>query len=285
MDINQTVWYHIVNANTNSNRMLEVPDVGDVSSRLRDGAFIMQGDEYNPSDQSPWSLWHFVHIGGGKYHIFNKGSGRCMVMENGWTNDGARPWQYSVIGERPQEQWTITDVPDGSGNAYIKNVNSGLYLEIQNSGTHKGDICQQWDNNGQSGARWQLKPTTLPTVPDLSSGKVSIDGNVVHRNAAAEYSGQLIGDNVVIGSTIVAKNGPHVWKGLVHDNGFENNVRQFKFKVKYSVGNPAPIQDNAIPVPGAMRVQQQATVTVTVTNTAGQSSQSTPTDPPASDVP
>src|SRR5262249_2119561 len=122
MNIDTTVWYHIVNVN--SNRMLEVPGDGVNSDRLKDGVVIRQGDLVNSADTQWWSLWKFVSLPVDKYHIFNKGSGRCMVIENGSVGPSVPVWQYEVTPERAQEQWMVTDVPNGNGKVYLINVKS-----------------------------------------------------------------------------------------------------------------------------------------------------------------
>ena len=108
MYVNSNVWYHIVNVN--SNMMLEVPATDDFNARLTDGVYILQGDPFNANDASSWALWQFVPVSGGIYNILNKGSGRCMVIENGRLDNGGRCWQWKLPQERAWEQWRFSDV-------------------------------------------------------------------------------------------------------------------------------------------------------------------------------
>src|SRR5262249_19148660 len=273
MNIDTTVWYHIVNVN--SNRMLEVP--GDVvnTDRLKDGVVIRQGDLDNSADTQWWSLWKFVKLPGDKYHIFNKGSGRCMVIEQGSQNPSVPVWQYQVNPERAQEQWIVTDVPNGNGNVYLINVGSSRYIEILNSGTAKGDQCQQYDNTPPTrpGAQWLLLPTQLTTVPRLTLAR--LEGNQIHHNSGVKSTGVLSGESLTIGSTIdiTKANTTRTWTGLIEDNyvGNSDGVIYWRFSVKNKTYKADPDQDD--------------TLSVTVTNTAQQTSNPIPPNPPASDVP
>jgi hypothetical protein len=268
MNIDTTVWYKIVNVN--SNRMLEVPGDGIDNDRVKDGVVIRQGD-YGVETEF-WSLWKFVSLPGDKYHIFNKNSGRCMVIENGSVDPSTPVWQFHVYPERTWEQWIVTDVPNGNGKVYLINVNSGRYLEIQNSGTAKGDLCQQYDNTppDRPGAQWLLMPVTIPTVPYLRAAK--LDGNQIHHDSGVKSTGSLFGDNLTIGTQVlVTKNrSTRTWTGHIGDNYVAGEI-WFKFSVSKKSDAADPDQDD--------------TLTVTVTNTAQQMSNVIEPNPPASDVP
>jgi hypothetical protein len=273
MNIDTTVWYHIVNAN--SNRMLEVPGEGVNANRLQNGLIIRQGDLDNSADTQWWSLWKFVELPSGQYDIFNKGSGRCMVIQNGNTSAGTPCWQYGVDPQRPQEQWIVTDVPNGNGKVYLINVLSNRYIEIENSGTAKGDQCQQWDNTPPTrpGAQWLLMPTVQTTVPRLTLAR--LDGNQIHHNRGVKSTGVLSGENLTIGSTVdVTKaNTTRTWTGVIEDNyvGNADGVIYWRFSVKNKTYEADPIEDD--------------TLSVTVTNIAQQTSNPIAPSPPASDVP
>jgi hypothetical protein len=271
MDINTTVWYHIVNAN--SNRMLEVPGDGMTDDRLQNEVIIRQGDLYGPSDSSSWALWQFVLLGDGTYDILNKGSGRCLVIRNGETGTNVPGWQYKVNPQRPQEQWTITDVPNGNGNVYLQNANSTRYLEIDSSYTTKGAQCQQYDLTPPTrpGAQWQLMRTDLTTVPALTNAR--LDGNEIHHNQGVKTAGTMHGANLSIGSTVLIKknNGARTWIGQIDGNHVSGLSIYWTFSVMHKSGKPDPDQDD--------------TLNVTVTNTAQQTSPPVTPDPPASDVP
>jgi hypothetical protein len=273
MDIDTTVWYYIVNVN--SNRMLEVPGDGiSIDDRLRNGVIIKQGDLYNPADPSapsPWALWQFVKGISGTQLIFNRGSGRCLAIQNGSLDKNVPGWQYQVNPQMTDELWWITDVPSDNGNVYLQNVKSSRYLEILNSGTTKGVQCQQYDDSppDRPGAQWLLKPTKINTTPQLTHG--NLDKNQIHRNRGAKSAGILHGENLSIGSTVLAKKGAVTWTGLIEDNHAPDLSIFWTFSVQFKSSDPDPIQDD--------------TLTVTVTNTAQQTSNTVPPDPPASVVP
>jgi hypothetical protein len=277
MPINTSVWYHIVNVN--SNRMVEVPYSSPPESRVRDEVIIRQGDTYDSADSSPWRLWQFVMFRDGSYDIFNRGSGRCMVIQNGWTNAGVPCWQYSPLPlqpqERPQARWIISDA--GNGSFYLQNVNSNRYLEIKDAGMAKGDQCQQGADTppGLYSAQWRLIPTSNGTVPALTLA--TLDGDKIHSNSGVKSKGILRGTNLYIGCSVLIQKGnaKKTWGGQivdVHNPGPSDADIYWAFEVVHKSGNPDPDQDDDI--------------TVTVTNISQQpSSPPLPADPQPSDVP
>jgi hypothetical protein len=272
MNINTTVWYYIVDAN--SNRMLEVPGDGISEDRLQNGKIIRQGDVYPPSTLSPWALWQFVKRSiDGTYHIFNKGSGRCLAIQNGSMDKNQPGCQYPVNPQQTEELWTITDVTNGNGNVWFQNVKSGRYLEIDSSYTNKGAQCQQYDTDPppRPGAQWLLMPTQSSTNPQLTGAK--LEGNQIHHNSGVKSAGTLHGENLTIGSSVLVTKAKsaRTWTGLIEDNHVSSLSIYWTFSVIHKSDSADPDQDD--------------TLTVTVANTAQQISNAIEPNPPASDVP
>jgi hypothetical protein len=271
MAIDTTVWYHIVNVN--SNRMVEVPGDGiTTEDRLRNGVIIRQGDPFDPSDTSPWALWQFAKGIGGTHVIFNKGSGRCLAIQNGSTDKNIPAWQYQVNPQLTEELWWITDVASDNGNVWFQNVKSNRFLEILDSGTAKGVQCQQYDDSppDRPGAQWKLMATQSSTIPHLTSGQ--LDKNQIHRNKGVKSSGTLHGENLSIGSAVLAKKNTTTWTGLIEDNHSPDGLSIYwTFSVQFKSDKPDPIEDD--------------TLSVTVTNTAQQTSNTIPPNPPPATVP
>jgi hypothetical protein len=265
-----TVWYQIVNVN--SNRSLEVAENPMLDQRLRDGVLIQQGDPVNVTDSSPWPLWQIVEVENGVYNFFNKGSGRCMVIQNGGVDNGNPCCQNSVSLQRLLEQWRITGIAN-SGAFYIQNVNSSRYIEIEDSGTEKGDRCQQWDitTPNRPGAQWLLMQTEFTTVPQLT--KAHLSENKIHNSGMSR--GSVRGENLSIGSTILVVKGNKIktWEGVIDNNHSDDNLSIYwTFNVDKKSGGADPSEDD--------------TITVTVTNPAQQpSTPALPADPQPADVP
>src|SRR5262249_56143938 len=112
--------------------------------------------------------------------------------ENGNGGKRGAGWQEQVNPQETEELWWITDVPSDTGNVWFQNVKSSRYLEILDSGTAKGDQCQQYDDSPpeRPGAQWLLMPTQTSTIPQLTDRK--LDQNPSHRNKGVQSAGRIV---------------------------------------------------------------------------------------------
>ncbi len=83
-------------------------------------------------------------------------SGKCACIEADSTVPGAKLHAFDYTGNNPAQQFDLIDA--GNGYYKIRNVNSGLDLEIVNAGTANNDRIQQNTGSGSTNQQWRLQP-------------------------------------------------------------------------------------------------------------------------------
>ncbi|MDO4157031.1 MAG: RICIN domain-containing protein, partial [Oscillospiraceae bacterium] len=116
--------------------------------------------------QSDAQLFKFVDNGDGTYTITTKVTEdkSCVAVESDSTESGANIVQWTCSGKDSQK-WiaeidTIKDgaVLDESACYMLKNVNSGLYMEVKDGAAQAGATVQQWEANGAAAHNvWHVK--------------------------------------------------------------------------------------------------------------------------------
>jgi arabinan endo-1,5-alpha-L-arabinosidase len=115
--------------------------------------------------------WHFMPMGSSKYNVENMLTHQVLGILNASISSGAQALQYSDNGtdDHLWEFYLLTD-----GNYLIKNVNSGLYLQDDGSGTTSsatidqgsrsstttGCTCQEWSITDSKNAAY-ASPITV----------------------------------------------------------------------------------------------------------------------------
>ncbi len=109
--------------------------------------------------------WHFMPMGNSTYNIENMLTHQVMGILNASTSIGAQVIQYSDNGTY-DHFWLFYKLLDG--NYLIKNGNSGLYLEVANSGTSGSSTIDQGERNSSTGCacqEWKITDTGNAAYP------------------------------------------------------------------------------------------------------------------------
>jgi arabinan endo-1,5-alpha-L-arabinosidase len=118
--------------------------------------------------------WHFMPMGSSEYNVENMLTHQVLGIQNAATTSGAQALQYSDNGTN-DHLWDFYLLTDG--NYLIKNVNSGLYLQNDGSGTTSsatidqgarsstatGCTCQEWSVTDSKNAAYPAPITVSGT--------------------------------------------------------------------------------------------------------------------------
>jgi hypothetical protein len=116
-----------------------------------DGARIQQWDCYGGTPEQ-WRLDEVSVINGVHYYAFvNMNSGKCLDVPNGSTAAGVELQQWPCWSGDMQ-QWALYSA--GNGSVTIRNLKSGLCVDVKNWGG-AGAALQQWYCNNLSVQTWQ----------------------------------------------------------------------------------------------------------------------------------
>lgn len=127
--------------NRNSRLFLEVP-----SMSIVEGTAITQYEFTN----YPCQVWLF-HSTDGSISLTNKNSNFTLAIQNGSLTDGALAVQSASTPSNSQ-LWDM--IYTDSGYMYLKNLNSGKYLEVFNNLTNNGAAVGQWGPTGYACQEW-----------------------------------------------------------------------------------------------------------------------------------
>lgn len=98
------------------------------------------------------------------------GSGKCLEIVNSSTANGADASQWSCVGQ-PGAVWQLVK-PTGTNDTsayWIRNVNSGKCLEIENGWKHNGAPAQQWTcTPGVAAQLWRTGGISYTSIPGKS---------------------------------------------------------------------------------------------------------------------
>jgi len=83
-------------------------------------------------------------------------SGKAVSVSNNSMSTGAQIWAWDFTGDDPGQEWDLVDA--GNGWYYIRNVHSGLVLDVANASTADNAMVQQWTNVGSPNQKWRLQP-------------------------------------------------------------------------------------------------------------------------------
>ena len=97
---------------------------------------------------TPAQEWTFIPTGANQtYEIQNDYTGLCLTA---YPAPGDPVWQWGC-NDGPAQQWVTALQPDGGLHAYtIQNVNSGLYLDVQNNNSFPGAVIDTYTYTGGS---------------------------------------------------------------------------------------------------------------------------------------
>ncbi|MEK7949241.1 phosphatidylinositol-specific phospholipase C domain-containing protein [Luteolibacter soli] len=140
---------HFMIVNRNSAKAIDL-----ISGNTANGAQVNQWTyDYNGPNQR-WSLAPTENVD--HFRIVSWVSGKCACIENDATTTGAKVHAWDYTGNNPAQQFDLIDA--GNGYFKLRNVNSGLVLEITNAGTANNDRIQQNTDTGSANQQWRLQP-------------------------------------------------------------------------------------------------------------------------------
>jgi beta-glucanase (GH16 family) len=140
---------NFVIVNRNSGKCLDLSN-----GNMANGTILQQWDiDPNTGDQR-WSL--LPTEGGNHFKIISWASGKCESVAGDSLNQGAKIQEWDYVGNDDGQQFDLVDA--GNGWFYIKNVKSGLVLDVTGAQTTNGTPIQQWPANGTAAQLWRLQP-------------------------------------------------------------------------------------------------------------------------------
>ncbi len=140
---------HFMIVNRNSGKAIDL-----ISGNTANGAQINQWTyDYNGPNQR-WALAPTENAD--HFRLVSWVSGKCACIEGDSAAAGAKLHAWDYTGNNTAQQFDLTDA--GNGYFRIRNVKSGLVLEIANAGTANNDRIQQNTQNTSINQHWRLQP-------------------------------------------------------------------------------------------------------------------------------
>ncbi|WP_409463270.1 RICIN domain-containing protein [Amycolatopsis sp. GA6-003] len=133
-----------------SGRCIQIAGVGNDAKADFAGAEL-----WDCSPTAPKQIWDVVDLGGNKYALKNRNSGKCLDLYAAGADNGANIAQYTCHNGAPQ-QWEITTAP-GSAIA-LRNVASGKVIEAAGNQTGNATLIQQWMDLVHPNQQWTIIP-------------------------------------------------------------------------------------------------------------------------------
>lgn len=135
--------------NQNSGKCLDL-----IGGNTANGAVINQ---YTYDGNGPNQRWALLPTeNGNHFKLISFVSGKAMSIANDSTGTGAQLWAYDYAGGDASQQFDL--VPAGNGWYNIKNVRSGLVLDVAGFSTADNAMVQQYTNNNTSNQKWRFQP-------------------------------------------------------------------------------------------------------------------------------
>lgn len=93
---------------------------------------------------------------GDHFKLISSVTGKSACIAEDSNASGAQLHDWTYTGNNPSQQWDLIDA--GNGWYKIRNVRSGMMLDVNGFGTTNDTKVQQWtDNGGQSNQLWRLQ--------------------------------------------------------------------------------------------------------------------------------
>ncbi len=127
---------------------------------------VLNGSTDNGANIDQWEYWggdmqlfKIVQNADGSYSFLSKVSGGIQALEvyAFGTDNGVNVDQWEYWGGATQSWVLEPAVKTYEGTYYIKNVNSGLYLDVANGSTENGANVQQWEYNGCQAQQFKIE--------------------------------------------------------------------------------------------------------------------------------
>jgi arabinan endo-1,5-alpha-L-arabinosidase len=124
------------------------------------GASLAQASATGKADE----LWHVLPMGNNQFNIENLLTHQVVGISNASTVAGSRAVQWADNGTA-DHLWSFYVLTDG--NYLVKNVNSGLYLQVDTSGASAviDQAARATTGSGCSCQEWAITPTSTAAYP------------------------------------------------------------------------------------------------------------------------
>jgi hypothetical protein len=158
--------------NRNSGKAIDL-----VNGNTANGAAINQWTRDDTAPDQRWALAPTENAD--HFRITSWVSGKCAGIEGDSTAAAAKLLARDYTGNNPAQQFDLIDA--GNGFFKIRNVNSGLILEVASAGTTDNARIQQNTDTGTPHQQWRLQPWGDYFIR-ASTGKYVRVGNTGHSN-------------------------------------------------------------------------------------------------------
>ncbi|BDI28856.1 hypothetical protein CCAX7_009070 [Capsulimonas corticalis] len=135
--------------NQNSGKALDL-----IGGSTANGAVTNQWTTDFNSINQRWAL--LPTEGANHFKLISWVDGKAVSVSNNSTSAGAQIWAWDYTGNEPSQQWDLVDA--GNGWYYVKNVRSGLVLDVSGGSTADNAMVQQWTSNQSAAQKWRLQP-------------------------------------------------------------------------------------------------------------------------------
>jgi DUF1680 family protein len=134
------------------------------------GAAVSLGPFYDAHGHNYTVYWSTGGSAGGRYKLFNAGTGLVLGVQNMSTADGGLAVQWGDTGTA-DHVWEM--IADGSAVRF-RNGHSGKVLGVENMSTADNARVLQWADNGTADHRWVLVDNGDGThrIRNVNSGKL-----------------------------------------------------------------------------------------------------------------
>ncbi|MCW3059041.1 MAG: putative secreted protein [Capsulimonas sp.] len=125
-----------------------------INGNTANGAVTNQWSyDYNGANQR-WALLPTENAD--HFKIVSWVSGKAVSVSNDSTANSAQLWAWDYTGNNPSQQWDLVDAGNGWYN--LRNVRSGLLMDVSGSSTADNAKIQQYANTNSGAQRWRLQP-------------------------------------------------------------------------------------------------------------------------------
>ncbi|MCW3058222.1 MAG: (lysyl endopeptidase) subfamily protein [Capsulimonas sp.] len=173
-------FFNIVNQN--SGRCVDL-----INGNTANGAVVNQWGFDSNSGNQRWSL--VPSENGDHFKLISWTSGKCLGPAADSINAGVQITDSEYSGNNTAQQWDLIDTGNGWHN--IKNVKSGLVLDVAGNSTADNGMLDQWPSNGQANQRFRLQPWGNYYLQASTGKYICVQGaGTTNGSAIIQYDGQ-----------------------------------------------------------------------------------------------
>nr|BFF04587.1 hypothetical protein GCM10020241_62620 [Streptoalloteichus tenebrarius] len=98
-------------------------------------------------------MWDLVDLGGSKYALKNRNSGKCLDLRHGDLSN-TNPIVQFTCHYGSTQQWEFTTAADDS--VAVRSVHSAKVIDVLDHRTENGSVVLQWADLGGANQRWTV---------------------------------------------------------------------------------------------------------------------------------